>query len=299
MRSNAVSIERGAEALDRLIAPSSVAGILLLDGEGKKKSQATILIEICRPLELFHDADSNGYAVIDKTDHREVWPIQSRAFRNWLGHQYYKLTEQGARGQAVGDAIATIDAKAQHDSKEREVFLRVAWLADRIYIDLADDRWRVVEIKASGWQILDKSPVMFTRRAGMAALPNPVSGSLDNIGDLLNVEPDDVKLVVGWLLMAARGRGPYPVLVIHGEHGSGKSTLTTILRNLIDPSTVPLRGLNKDIRDLLVTATNNHVLVLDNLSGLSPEVSDALCRFAVGGGASRNDSCTRTRMKSS
>ncbi len=31
MRSNAVSIERGAEALDRLIAPSSVAGILLLE----------------------------------------------------------------------------------------------------------------------------------------------------------------------------------------------------------------------------------------------------------------------------
>ncbi len=115
------------------VAGTPCTNISLFAGEGKKKSQATILIEICNPLELFHDAESNGYAVIIKPSHSEVWPIQSRAFRNWLGHQYYKLTEQGARGQAIGDAVATIDAKAQHDSEQREVFMRVAWRGPHLY----------------------------------------------------------------------------------------------------------------------------------------------------------------------
>lgn len=297
------SIEKGAKVLDEVFAKKhsistsdmtekkSAASLQghntkasLFDADGKKKSQSTILLDLCEHLKLFHDAELNTYAIIEKLDHCEIWPIQSRAFRNWLSNQYYILTEQGARGQNIGDVLATLEAKAQHNSPQHKVYMRVAWLEDRIYIDLSDEKWRVVEIDLLGWRILDKSPVMFLRRIGMAPLPIPIKGSLTDISKLVNVSQEDMPLVIGWILMAARGRGPYPIMVVHGEQGTGKSTFTRILRNLIDPSTVPLRGLNKDIRDLLVTATNNHVVVLDNLSGLTPEMSDALCRFATGGG---------------
>lgn len=258
--------------------------VSLFDGEGKKKSQATVLVDLCAELKLFHDADSDCYAIIQKPTHREVWPIQSRAFKNWLSHKYFAMTGQGARGAAVLDALATVEARAQHQSSQREVFQRVAWLHDRIVIDLADEAWRVVEIDETGWRVLDQSPVMFTRRSGMAPLPVPVQGVLSDIGQFINVETGSVPLVIGWLLMAARGRGPYPALVFNGEQGTGKSTTTRVLRSCIDPSTVPLRGMTRDVRDLLVTATNNHVIVVDNLSGLSAELSDVFCRFSTGGG---------------
>lgn len=258
--------------------------VSLFDDEGKKKSQATVLVDLCAELELFHDADSDCYAIIQKPTHREVWPIQSRAFKNWLSHKYFAMTGQGARGAAVLDALATVEAQAQHQAGQREVFQRVAWLNDRIVIDLADEAWRVVEIDSTGWRVLDQSPVMFTRRSGMAPLPVPVQGNLADIEQFINVEPASVPLVIGWLLMAARGRGPYPVMVFNGEQGTGKSTTTRVLRSVIDPSTVPLRGMTRDVRDLLVTATNNHVIVVDNLSGLSAELSDVFCRFSTGGG---------------
>lgn len=263
---------------------ASVAKASLFDGEGRKKSQATVLVDLSADIDLFHDADSTCYAIIQKPTHREVWPVQSRAFRNWLSHEYFVLSGQGARGASVADALATVEARAQHQSEQREVFQRVAWLGDKIVIDLADAAWRVVEIEADGWRILDQSPVMFTRRTGMAPLPAPVTGCLLDILKFINVSPDDKPLIIGWLLMAARGRGPYPVLILNGEQGTGKSSTTRALRSVIDPSTVPLRGLTRDVRDLLVTATNNHIIVSDNLSGLSAELSDVFCRLSTGGG---------------
>lgn len=285
---NNTSAEKGASILDQLAAERMERileeKVSLFDDEGKKKTQSTVLVDLCAELELFHDADSDCYAIIQKPTHREVWPIQSRAFKNWLSHKYFAMTGQGARGAAVLDALATVEARAQHQAGQREVFQRVAWLNNRIVIDLADEAWRVVEIDETGWRVLDQSPVMFTRRSGMAPLPVPVQGNLSDIGHYINVEPGSVPLVIGWLLMAARGRGPYPVLILNGEQGCGKSTTTRALRSCIDPSTVPLRGITRDVRDLLVTATNNHVIVADNLSGLSAELSDVFCRFSTGGG---------------
>ena len=45
-----------------------------------------------------------------------------------------------------------------------------------------------------------------------------------------------------------------------------------------------LRSLPRDERDLVVAARNQHVLAFDNVSGLRPWLSDALCRIASGAG---------------
>ena len=57
-----------------------------------------------------------------------------------------------------------------------------------------------------------------------------------------------------------------------------------IIRKLIDPNTAPLRALPREERDLFIAATNAHVLAYDNVSGLPPWISDALCRLSTGGG---------------
>jgi hypothetical protein len=59
-----------------------------------------------------------------------------------------------------------------------------------------------------------------------------------------------------------------------------------LLRSLIDPHTAGLRSLPRDTRDLYVFAMNGHVLVFDNLSSISAEISDCLCRLSSGGGFS-------------
>ncbi|NMB45029.1 MAG: hypothetical protein GX998_01315, partial [Firmicutes bacterium] len=66
--------------------------------------------------------------------------------------------------------------------------------------------------------------------------------------------------------------------------GSAKSTTARVLRSLVDPNVAPLRTTPRDERDLAIAAHNSWILSFDNLSGVPPWLSDALCRVATGGG---------------
>src|SRR5260221_11492572 len=149
--------------------------------------------------------------------------------------------------------------------------------------------WRAVEIDPTGWRVNDIPPVRFRRAAGMQPLPMPVpGGSVETLRSFLNVKSGShFILVVAWALAVLRNRGPYPVLVLSGEQGSAKATLTAILRALLDPNTAPLRALPREDRDLFIAARNGHVLAYDNVSALPAWISDTLCRLATGGGFCR------------
>jgi hypothetical protein len=282
--------EGDARPADPSMVPASEASKAggtpsLFEPNGRPKSRSTLLIELASPWEVFHDADRNGYIVLLRDGIREVHPIRTTAFRQWLNGAFFALTGKGCSNTAVADALDTIEARAVYAGPKASVYLRIAHFADRIVIDLSNDRWQAVEVTKTGWSVLDTSPVNFIRKRGMAPLPIPEPGGrVEELRQFLNVMPDEFELAVGWLLSALGGKGPYPVLVLQGEQGTGKSTTSRILRSLVDPSTVPLRSPPREPRDLLVSAANSHLVVLDNLSGLSPELSDCLCRFATGGG---------------
>ena len=71
---------------------------------------------------------------------------------------------------------------------------------------------------------------------------------------------------------------------MNGEQGSAKSTLCRLLKLIIDPNSAPLRAAPRELRDLMIAASNSWILAFDNLSHIPPWLSDALCRLATGGG---------------
>jgi hypothetical protein len=235
---------------------------------------------------LFHARDSTGFADVEANGHRETWPIRSKGFRGWLVRCFYEATHGAPSSEALQSALNIIEAKARFDAPQREVFVRVARLDGRMYLDLADADWRAVEIDATGWRLIDKAPVRFKRPSGMLPLPVPVGGgSLAKFRLLLNLASEtDFVLLVAWLLAALRDCGPYPVLVLSGGEGSAKSTASEMLRALVDPNIAALRALPRDDLELYIAATNSHVLAFDNLSALPTWISDTLCRLATGGG---------------
>ena len=105
----------------------------------------------------------------------------------------------------------------------------------------------------------------------------------------LNLDDDSWTLVLAWLVAALRPRGPYPLLALFAEQGSGKSTVARLLRELVDPNVAPLRAEPKDIRDLMIAANNSWCMTYDNISHLRPWLSDALCRLSTGGGSATRE----------
>ena len=268
--------------------------------DGRPPSQADVLVMLAEAAELFHTPDEIGYADIEINGHSETWGIKTRGFRRWLRRRYFEEQDSAPTGEAIATAIGVVDAKAQYDTPVREVFVRIGRLDDKIYLDLADAKWRAVEIDQAGWRVVDYvggahgggalSEVRFRRTPDMQALPVPkAGGSVEELRPLFNIAAgdagdDDFVLAIAYALACLRGRGPYPVMAIGGEQGSAKSTRSALLRSIIDPRRPPLRSLPRDERDLVVAARNQHILAFDNVSGLRHWLSDALCRVASGAG---------------
>jgi len=150
------------------------------------------------------------------------------------------------------------------------VHVRIAEHAGHIYLDLADDRWRAVEVGPDGWRVIGSPPVRFRRPAGMLPIPAPErGGSIEALASFLNLPSrNDFVLIVAWLLAALRFGDPYPLLAISGEQGSAKTVLSKLLKSLVDPNVAPVRALARDERELMIAANNGHLLAFDNLSGL-------------------------------
>src|SRR5262245_5027505 len=244
-----------------------------------------MLVPVLTNIELFHTATGVAYTDLVIEDHRETWPVRSKRFRGWLRRCHYRATGEALSAGVLRSALDLLEARAQFDAREWPVHIRTAEHGDRIYLDLADERWRAVEIGPEGWRMVAAPPVRFRRSPGMLALPQPErGGSLADLASLLNLRSrDELVLVVAWLLAAFRGVGPYTLLAISGEQGSAKTTLAKLLRALIDPNTAPVRALSREQRELMIAANNGHVLAFDNLSALPSWLSDALCRLASGG----------------
>jgi hypothetical protein len=252
----------------------------------EKRSQANTLIDLAKEAELFHDKDGNCYADIHTNGHRETWAVRSKGFRRWLSRQYYQQKDGAPSSEAMQSALNVLEAQAHFDGPERAVALRVAGNAGKIYLDIGNAAWQVIEIDATGWRLITDPPIRFRRPRGMKPLPIPVAGgTIKELKKFINVRSnDDFVLVVAWALAALRDLGPYPVLALSGEQGSAKSTLTAILRALLDPYTAPLRALPREDRDLFIAATNGHILAFDNVSGIPLWISDTMCRLSTGGG---------------
>ena len=244
-----------------------------------------MLIDIAPCDDLFHAAAGTAFADITLDGHRETWPIRSKRFRGWPRRCYYQATGGAASAAEIRSALDLLEARAQFDGPERAVHVRIAEHAGHIYLDLADEQWRAVDIGPDGWRMIACPPVRFRRPAGMLPLPVPQQGgSIEPLHSFLNLASRyDFVLIVAWLLAALRPNGPYPLLAISGEQGSAKTVLSKLLKALIDSNTAPVRSLSREERELMITANNGYLLAFDNLSGLPVWLSDALCRLASGG----------------
>lgn len=257
----------------------------------RKPKQADTLVDLAREVRLFHSPDGDAYAQVSVGNHPETWPVRGKGFKRWLIGEYYKGFEKAPRNQDLQEAIAVLEARAYFDSPECELYIRVGGFQGRIYIHLCDEQRRAVEIDAEGWRVISDPPIRFRRTKGMRPLPEPLAGgSIARLRPFLNLGSEtNWILCLVWLIAAYRPTGPYPILILQGEQGSAKSTTAKLLRKLVDPSVSLVRTIPKDERDLLIAASNSRVIAYDNLSGLLPWLSDALCRLATGGGFSTRE----------
>jgi hypothetical protein len=251
----------------------------------KRIEDAESLSALTAEMSFFHDPRGDSYAKIQVDAHSERWPIKSNRFKQVLLLKHYDAKGELPNTESLQNCLAICDLKGQQ-GEEKPVFVRIGHEAGRICLDLGTRQWEAVEIDKDGWRVTANSAVNFRRPSGLLSLPTPIEGgSLDEFRDLINAADDDIwTLTLAWLVGCFQPLGAMCALLLQGSQGSGKSTMATLLRRLIDPCAVSLESPPKEDRELAITCLNSGIVAFDNLSGLPSWLSDALCRVASGSG---------------
>jgi len=229
--------------------------------------------------QTFRTPEGKAYLGLDQGRGREVVQIRGEQCRHWLRLKFQEETGKQPSPAELRSTINLLESFASQRAPFADVHVRVAPAGGLIYLDLADDRGRVVEIGPDGWKLIDAAPVHFLRPDGMGSLPVPEKGgSIDDLRSLINVDDDDFVLIVGCLLDGLRGGRSHPVLVLIGAEGTAKSTQLAILNCLIDPQPISkLPATERQLRQL----GERHLFAFDNVSEISQPVADALCRLST------------------
>jgi hypothetical protein len=239
-------------------------------------------------------SDGTPHASVQVGLHWEHYRIGSSDFEAWVRAEYcarhfQKINDQKVpmpiSDHALHEGIATMKALALTSGNSATSALRIARREGEVWLDLVSRDWELVKVTAKGWKLFPAgSPdVALVRMKGMYELPEPKQGGdIRELRELLNVSASDFVLQVGWLLGAFQD-GPYPINIITGVPGAAKTSTCRVLHRSIDPNFADLTPLTST-DDIHVAAFNRFVLGFDNISHITAEQADVLCRLSTGTG---------------
>ncbi|WP_199615047.1 hypothetical protein [Paenibacillus alkalitolerans] len=250
-------------------------------------NELDILRNVLGGIEFFKASnDKQIYAKVKTVKGCKTLPIKSDEFGFEVKGKYFEIVGKLPPKIRFEEAIEEVTVKVSQQHELTEMHLRVARHDDAVYVDLSNEG-KAVEITAHDWRVVGQAPVIFKTPCTAKSLPEPQKGGdISLLRKYVNINDWDFILLVAYLLGSFRPRGPYPILVLEGQQGSAKSTLSRIVKDIVDPSLAPLRSLYTDEKEMLIALQNSHLLVMDNLSGMPAKISDIVCRVSTGGAIS-------------
>ncbi|MBI1308622.1 MAG: hypothetical protein GC129_02025 [Proteobacteria bacterium] len=266
------------------------------------------------------DHCDGAFVEVTDKDGTLLHPASSEQVKHYL-HDLYdcyegkKKTEMLTKGK-LEEVIDYINAKAASKGKKRLVFKRLGWLSTEkaLVLDLGQPDGSFAHVDAKGWGIAKNTSPIFARYNNQRplAVPQPVSEEegYEAFRKMLppSMTPQQVKLLLGGVLGYLIPNNftesfTYPLLVMRGQPGSGKSTVASTLKKLLDNEKAVISTTPHSIRDLFVVGKRSHLLSFDNLDNLKGDISDALCQATSGGDRSMralytNDETSTLKMHS-
>lgn len=258
-------------------------------------------------LRFFRIVTGRVFTVLDG----EAVPVDGEAFAAWVSHACRAQKGLVVSATNIQDATrAVIGIPSRLPAGIAPVRYAYDPSGNGIWVDLADHSRRYVHVTGSKVTIETSCPVAFYRPNGTAAMPVPnlverpeeCASVLADYWQFLCLDDEYHAALFAFIMSAARpmehpkttALTRYTVAVFNGEHGSGKTSRQMFVRRMIDPREPASMRIPDKLDDLTIYCEQSAAVSLDNQSGLSGSMSDALCRVATGdGNIKRSLYCTR------
>ncbi len=261
--------------------------------DSKRRSLADRLVDYVRETEteLFYDEFGEPFAWLPINGHHETYRIRSKYFRRWAYHLFLEKENKTLNPTAITSALGSLEGLATQKGKQRILHNRIALHEGALWYDLSNEKWEAVRIDDRGWEIVSAPPILFPRFAHQEPQVYPMKGG--DVRDLLKFtrlvkKEQEVLLLVAAIASFIPGF-PHPVFILYGDQGAAKTTLSKVLRRIIDPSQIKSLSLPNTMQELAQLLAHHHAAFFDNLSGLPEWASDALCRAVTGDGITKRE----------
>ena len=244
---------------------------------------------------LFRDDNDNIYASINRDDGKIICSIDSEDFKDNL--RTLVSIKTGKELVNMKNYIAACRHLAHNmPSNRHSLAVRVAKASsdddgNTFSIFIAFDKLNIIEVKPGSWSILRGDDYIvfksFPHQRPMR-MPNKEEGDPTKIFDFVNIhKPTEKAILLSYLIAGLIPDIVMPALVLNGPPGSAKTTLLRLMKKLLDPSIPETINDNRSMDEISLIASQNRMLVFDNLTYLTGRQSDMLCSIITGVGFSK------------
>src|SRR3989338_7587830 len=237
---------------------------------------------------------SRVYASIQVNEHQETFEIDSKSTKTlrWLKATYYKETREIHSEESFKQALDIIKGQALYSEKIKteNIPKRTSFDGYEFHYDLVSPDWKLVKISKDNIGLVGQNinTPIFSRSKNQSEQTSPNflfdGNPIKEFCKFIKIEEFfSVHLITMFIPNIA-----CPIAAIIGPQGSLKSSQSAFIKKIVDPSGTKkeeqLSHLPKKIDDLNIHLNNNYLVAFDNISWISDETSDTLCKAITGAG---------------
>lgn len=246
------------------------------------------IINILSSCQFFTDQENPLDVYVSYTDNygiKRFVSTQNREFRVFVRDCYRNAEDTFIAPALDGYIQAFEDDAIVHKQETGTKFYRrlSGDLTGHIVYNLANHQGQTVHITAEGWKITSTPSVHFLVHPLDLPQVAPIPG-----GDLaallrpyINLKGQDFLLFLVYLV-SCYARSDHFIAILTGAQGSGKSSATKIIRELLDPNKLVINALPNTRSDLVTLLSSNFLVCFDNTQRFPENVSDLLCAAVTG-----------------
>ena len=236
-----------------------------------------------------YENHSNVYGIIKINNNNKVLLLNSKECTQWLKSSYYDYCGKIHGNDLYKNALDIIIAQSvTNETKIEKIYTRIGFVNDEIFYNLCNDNYELVKITKDGYSIIKSGldTPMFRRKSSPMPQPKPKKlknkNGLEELVNLLRIPQESRQLFKIHLVSFFIENCSIPMMILHGEAGSAKSTVTATVKEIVDPSPENRNSMPESIDDLNIHIFNRYISNFDNLSHITQKTSDELCKIITG-----------------
>ena len=233
---------------------------------------------------------TNVYGIIKINERYKVIFLGSTQCIQWLKSTYFEYCRKIHSNDLYKNALGMIIAQSiTNEIPIEKIYNRIAFVDDEIFYNLCNADYEIVKITTNGYSVIknDIGNPLFRRKSSPRVQPYPKKSKknqnpLSELMELLRIPLENKQLFKIHLLSFFLEEVPIPIMIIHGEQGSAKSTITSTIKKIVDPDPMNKSSMPDSIDDANIHFFNRYLTNFDNISYIDHKNSDNMCKAITG-----------------